>query len=172
MKRERLVALRLALLAREDRDWLLGRLPEDLRQRVTHELPTAFALRDVDAAQCEAWARRLGESRSLVEAPADAGVSVDLIDRIDCAPPDTVASVLRSLPSALQVDLLRTHAWRWKLGYLEQLAEGERERVAARLEHGAELRPAAHAALLRLFADRLSVAPAGPVFDTWLAGAA
>lgn len=165
MNRHRLAALRLAALARADREWLLGRLPLVDRLAITREMPAAMRLHALDPEQCSRWLRQLLQSSG---ADASAVAEEDL-DAIDCAAPESVVKLLKGLPPVLQAEILVQRPWRWKLAWLEQLSETERQRVMACLQPPGALRIEARKALLRMCAQAISSPSGQPgAFDNWM----
>lgn len=166
MNRHRMAALRLAALARADRQWLLGQLPAADRLAILAELPAAMQLHAIDPDQCSHWLRQLMLSSGT---KASTAVPEQDLDAIDCAPPEAVARLLKGLPPMLQAEVLAQRPWRWKLAWLEQLSEADRQRVMGCLQPSGNLRTAARKALLRLFAESIGRPSEQPrVFENWM----
>ena len=162
MNPHRAVALRIAGLAAGDRQWVLQRLPPADRTRVLEEVPAALRLQAADPDQCARWLRELARGPRQAQAEIASSASADAID---CAPLGAIVRVLNPLPLAARVEVLQVRPWRWKLSYLEQLSETERQALAAATPG---MRPAARHALLDLIAGAIgSVATEGQPFERW-----
>jgi hypothetical protein len=150
-------ALYLHGLDRSDRRWVLGRLPERHRGKLTamlNELRTLGIPREPTL---------LGGMDNSPTGAEDAGASFSgnapssLIATIAQASPTALGTILGEEPEAVVLAILRLYNWPWRKDLLENLLPSQSQWVTGNMqERGGRLTGKAAEAMLRILSERLA----------------